>query len=98
MTKSPVSFDCVSNVVPRVSLTSVTVAPGMTPPCASFTLPAIVAEDCADANDVMAITAMAMAATLMHVNLNFVMVPPDRTRSHQGRIRPGIPKNVGKIG
>ena len=41
--KSPVWADCVSFVVPLVSLTSVIVAPGMIPPCASFTVPVIVA-------------------------------------------------------
>ena len=41
-TKSPVSLDTALKVVPRLSLTSVTVAPGITPPCASFTVPATV--------------------------------------------------------
>ncbi len=33
----------------------------------------------------MTITVMVMAATLMHVNLNFVMVPPDRKLPHETR-------------
>src|SRR5690348_16785228 len=40
ITKSPVAVETVSNVVPLVSLTIVTVAPGMMPPCESFTVPA----------------------------------------------------------
>src|SRR6476660_421764 len=43
-TKSPVSLVSVGAVfVPYISLMSVTVAPGMTPPCASFTEPKTVA-------------------------------------------------------
>jgi hypothetical protein len=39
--KSPFSFDVVSIVVPLVALTSVTVAPGITPPDVSRTDPTI---------------------------------------------------------
>ena len=45
--------------VPRVSLVSVTVAPGMTPPCASLTVPVTVpVVSCADANDAVHKTVM----------------------------------------
>src|ERR1700730_4542888 len=52
-TKSPVVFVVVSKLVPRVSLTMVTTAPGMMPPCPSLTVPATVpVVACAAANDV----------------------------------------------
>jgi len=42
-TKSPVSFVTAgADFVPRASLISTTVAPGMTPPCSSRTLPEMV--------------------------------------------------------
>ncbi len=37
--KSPVPVDCVSTLMPRLSLISVTVAPGTVAPCASATVP-----------------------------------------------------------
>jgi hypothetical protein len=76
-TKSPVSFDCVSNVVPRVSLINVMVAPGITAPCASRMLPAIVADCCADANDAIASVKTATAVTPTHLLVLLIMVPPD---------------------
>src|SRR6188768_3144066 len=42
-TKSPEEFVIAGDdLFPRASLTSTTVAPGITPPCASFTVPATV--------------------------------------------------------
>src|SRR5580700_10763972 len=45
--KSPVGFVVPGKVVPRVSLVRVTAAFGMTAPCASLTLPTMVAVACA---------------------------------------------------
>ena len=52
-TKSPVSLEMTgAALVPRVSLMSVTVAPAMTPPCESLTVPATVpVVICADETD-----------------------------------------------
>ena len=48
--KSPlVSVTTSGSFVPRVSLVSVTAAPGMTPPCGSLTVPVTVPVTCADA-------------------------------------------------
>src|SRR5688572_12666508 len=66
--KSPLEADWASNVVPRVSLINVIVAPGITEPCVSFTLPATVAVACADADAVKPSTKTVIAARTRPLN------------------------------
>jgi hypothetical protein len=77
-TKSPEALVTTGmEVVPRVSLMSVTVAPGITPPCASFTVPAIVpVVICAAAGDASASSRMKAAAAVFGLMLA-MMRPPD---------------------
>ena len=70
-----VSAVTVASVVPRVLLMSVTVAPGMTPPCASLMFPVTVpVVTCAAAGIASAHTAIATAST-RRVVLN-IRAPP----------------------
>src|ERR1700730_4485551 len=87
-TKSPVAPDCVSKVVPRLSLIKVTVAPGIIPPWASFTVPATVAVACAAADDANpgTITVMIAATSRPLHLLTRVMMPPEK-ESYAARIR-----------
>ena len=63
--KLPVSLVKTSgSFVPRVSLVSVTAAPGMTPPCGSLTVPVTVPVTCADAAVAIAKNAKTAAASV----------------------------------
>ena len=65
--KSPVAFVTTGvDRVPRDSLMSVTVAPGITPPCPSFTVPVTVAVVvCAEAGIAIAKKAISAAAKIL---------------------------------
>src|SRR6478609_7667383 len=83
-TKSPVALATVSIVVPRLSLIKVTVAPGMTPPCTSLTVPAtvpVVACAAAGGDPANPSTTAAMAATtrLLPGANTENMAPPEKT-------------------
>src|SRR5215203_5422842 len=81
MTKSPVLEDCVSNIVPRLSLITVTAAPGITPPCVSCTVPAIVAVVAwAAADDENPSTAIVVttSASARYVRVILIVPPEDK--------------------
>jgi hypothetical protein len=78
MTKSPVSLARLRSVVPCVSLINVIVAPGMTPPCASLTVPATVAVACAAAGAAARTQVRARSTVIEMILTNLdVMTSPD---------------------
>src|SRR5262245_61742040 len=81
--KSPASLVITSeSFVPRVSLVSVTVAPGMTAPCESLTVPEIVpVVICADADAAIAQNATTAAAA--NVSLRTISPPADAPRTRR---------------
>ena len=64
MTKSPVVPDCPRRSCRALSLISVTVAPGMMPPCVSLTVPATVEEVWASEGAIDAQTMRTTVATI----------------------------------
>jgi len=70
----------VSKVVPRVSLIKVMLAPGILPPCVSFTVPAAVPVAWAAAKDARPIAAAVMIATTRPLDQLLIMMPPEKDR------------------
>src|SRR5215510_11118577 len=85
-TKSPSAFVTTGgDLVPRVSLMSVTVAPGITPPWPSLTVPATVAVIvCAGAIAGIANTASATATSAVNVLQKRMLRTPPKNNSGVG--------------